>query len=501
MSAPLAAVDALLADRYRLSGRIAVGGMGEVWRAHDLVLDREVAVKTLRADLVDDEHRARFRAEARHAARLSHPGIASVYDFGELPEHAWLVLELVAGEALSEVLRREAPLPVDRVLDVLGQAAAALQAAHDRGVVHRDVKPGNLLVRPDGVVKVTDFGIASAGGTTTMTRTGQIVGTAGYLSPEQAGGGTATPSSDLYALGVVTYECLVGARPFVSDTPVAVLFMHLHAPPPPLPDTVPDDVRSLVLSMLAKDPADRPRSAGAVEREAARLRRRGAPAAAPTRVLAAGSRPRGDVAPVPTPPRPTAAPVGGLTSRRSQRNAVRATTVLLAALAVVLGLWGPLADETTQVPRIEAGTPVGEAEASLTDAGLRPVRREQQSAGVAAGGVVTTRPAAGVELDEGDRVVLLVSSGPAPAEDPVPAQPEEVTPRETGPAPAPEEGSGAEPTPGADVPAPAPGAEQGADDGEAEVREQDQDQDTDRDTDQDTDRDTDGDPGEDEDGS
>lgn len=171
-------VDGLLADRYRLGPRIATGGMGEVWRAKDVVLDRDVAVKTLRAEFTDDEDfRIRFRAEARHAARLSHPGIASVYDFGESAERAWLVMELVEGEPLSALLHREGALSPERTLEVIAQTAAALQVAHDGGVVHRDVKPGNLMLRPDGVVKVTDFGIASAVDAAPVTRTGEVVGT------------------------------------------------------------------------------------------------------------------------------------------------------------------------------------------------------------------------------------------------------------------------------------------------------------------------------------
>lgn len=182
-------LDGLLADRYRLGPRIATGGMGEVWRAKDVVLDRDVAVKTLRAEFTDDQDlRSRFRAEARHAARLSHPGIASVYDFGESADRAWLVMELVEGEPLSAVLHREGALGPERTLDLIAQTAAALQVAHDGGVVHRDVKPGNLLLRPDGVVKVTDFGIASAVDAAPVTRTGEVVGTAYYLSPEQARG-------------------------------------------------------------------------------------------------------------------------------------------------------------------------------------------------------------------------------------------------------------------------------------------------------------------------
>ncbi|MCW2606440.1 MAG: pknA, partial [Frankiales bacterium] len=246
-----------VAGRYRLDSQLARGGTAEVWRATDLVLERPVALKLLRAGS-DEQSRERFRAGARHAGALQHPGIAAVHDFGESADgvSAWIVMELVEGEPLSAVLAREGALPLDRALDVVAQAADALQAAHALGVVHRDVKPGNLMVRPDGVVKVTDFGIArlAAGEQTT----GVVVGTAAYLSPEQAGGRPVSPASDVYALGVVAYECLAGRRPFDGRTPADVARQHLHDAPPSLPDTVPPRVRALVERCLEKDPADRP---------------------------------------------------------------------------------------------------------------------------------------------------------------------------------------------------------------------------------------------------
>src|SRR3954454_19990565 len=200
-----------IADRYTLVQRIAVGGMGEVWRARDVLLDRYVAVKVLKAEYATDpSFLARFRNEARHTAALSHPGIANVFDYGEIGDMAYLVMELVAGDPLSTLLAREGRLDPARSLDIVGQTGLALQAAHDAGVVHRDVKPGNLLVRPDGVVKVTDFGIARATDAAPLTQTGLLIGTAAYLSPEQAGGKPATPASDIYSLGVVAYECLTG---------------------------------------------------------------------------------------------------------------------------------------------------------------------------------------------------------------------------------------------------------------------------------------------------
>jgi eukaryotic-like serine/threonine-protein kinase len=253
----------ILAGRYEITAPIATGGMGEVWRARDRVLDREVAAKVLRSEFTGDpSFVARFRNEARHTAALSHPNIASVYDYGETQDErgsqlAFLVMELVEGKPLVTILHEEGKLPVDWTLHVLGQAADGLSAAHHAGVVHRDIKPGNLIVRPDGVVKLTDFGIARARDATPLTRTGMVVGTAQYLSPEQAQGFEVTAASDVYSLGVVGYECLTGGRPFDGTSQVAVALAHINRPPPPLPATVPPAVRLLIERALAKDPADR----------------------------------------------------------------------------------------------------------------------------------------------------------------------------------------------------------------------------------------------------
>ena len=449
-------LDGLLGGRYRLHSQIAVGGMGEVWRADDTVLGRTVAVKTLKPEYIDDEEfRARFRAEARHAAGLVHPGIASVYDFGESSDRAWLVMELVEGEPLSTLLRREGTLSPDRTLDVVAQTAAALQVAHEGGLVHRDVKPGNLLVRPDGVVKVTDFGIASATDAVPLTRTGSVVGTAYYLSPEQAAGSDAVPVSDLYSLGVVAYECLTGTRPFPGDNPVAVAMAHLQSPPPPLPLSVPLPVRNLVLGMLSKDPLGRPPDAGTLSTQAVALRHalRGSggagaqdtaglaalpieppPGTSPaTRVLpaaaagAAGGLAAGGTAAGVTaagvtarlePVRP-ALPLRGTGGREGaamlpHRRAVRLAAVLLAVLALGLGLRAAFSTEQTTVPAIAAGTPEAQALAMLQEVGLDGRRATQASPAVPAGAVLDVTPVPGTEVAAGSEVTLVVSTGPAP---------------------------------------------------------------------------------------
>jgi serine/threonine-protein kinase len=258
------AVGSLLAGRYEITAPIATGGMGEVWKARDRVLDRIVAAKVLKSEFTGDpSFLARFRNEARHTAALTHQNIASVYDYGETVDDtgtqqlAFLVMEFVEGHPLVTILHDEGALPVDWTLHVLSQSADGLSAAHRAGVVHRDIKPGNLMVRPDGVVKLTDFGIAQARDATPLTRTGMVVGTAQYLSPEQAQGMEVNAASDVYSLGVVGYECLCGARPFDGASQVAIALAHINRPPPPLPSHVPPAVRLLVERALAKDPADR----------------------------------------------------------------------------------------------------------------------------------------------------------------------------------------------------------------------------------------------------
>ena len=268
----------LLAGRYRLTDRIAAGGMGEVWRGEDDLLTRSVAVKLLPTGRAGDEaFLARFRAEARYAASLSHPGIARVYDYGESAEFggAYLVMELVNGEPLSAILARAGRLSPDATLDIVSQAARALDAAHQAGIVHRDIKPGNLLVAAGGTTKITDFGIATAvaaAQASHLTETGMVMGTAMYVSPEQATGAQVTEASDIYSLGVVAYECLAGHPPFTASEPLAIAFAHKHEPVPALPPDVPQPVSDLVYHMLAKTPQERPGSVRLVADRADMLR-------------------------------------------------------------------------------------------------------------------------------------------------------------------------------------------------------------------------------------
>src|SRR3954467_8102383 len=263
--------------RYELVRHIARGGMAEVYLAHDNLLDRPVALKVLFPELsVDRSFVERFRREAQAAANLSHPNIVSVYDWGEEDGTYFIVMEYVEGRSLSQILRDEGPLSPDRAADITTDIAAALGFAHRNGVIHRDVKPGNVLISPIGQVKVTDFGIARAVSTQeNLTQTGTVMGTATYFSPEQARGEQVAPRSDVYSLGVVLYEALTGSPPFSGDNPVAVAYKHVQeAPRTPrsLNPQLPPPLEALTLKTMAKNPANRYQSSDELAADLRRFR-------------------------------------------------------------------------------------------------------------------------------------------------------------------------------------------------------------------------------------
>ena len=260
-------------NRYRLVDRIAIGGMGEVWRAHDEVILRDVAIKILKPEFMGDPgFLERFRVEARHAARVDHEGIADVYDYGEGSGSAYLVMELVSGDSLARIIEKRIRLTSVEVLSIMEQTARALHAAHEDGLVHRDVKPGNLLITPSGKVKITDFGIARVADQVALTATGQVMGTVQYLAPEQATGKQATPSTDIYSLGIVAYEALTGRRPFTGESQMVIAMAQINDKPPAMGQDIDQRVQDLVLACLAKKPNQRPGSALDLSNRARALR-------------------------------------------------------------------------------------------------------------------------------------------------------------------------------------------------------------------------------------
>ncbi|MEX2425932.1 MAG: protein kinase, partial [Thermomicrobiaceae bacterium] len=282
-----------LNDRYRLDELVGEGGMAVVYRGYDLVLNRDVAVKLLRDQYGSDENfLARFDREAQSAARLSHPNVVNVYDVGEDSDVRYIVMEHIEGPNLKELIRRQGPFTVDGAAFVIRQIADGLDYAHQRGLVHRDIKPQNILVDNNGNVKVVDFGIAKGMSDSSLTEAGTGMGTVHYVSPEQARGEPATPSSDVYSTGVVLYEMLTKTIPFDADSPVGVAMQHVSATPPPptgLNSQLPPEIDDFVGIALAKDPADRFGSAGELASALESLSRGEAPAGAGATRMMAGA--------------------------------------------------------------------------------------------------------------------------------------------------------------------------------------------------------------------
>ncbi len=349
---------AAMAGRYRLVELIGAGGMGEVWRATDAILGRTVAVKVVLPDLhADPEFGRRFLAEARALASVHHPGVVAIHDFGETElsdgsrpqgRAAFLVMEHVAGEPLSALLRRVGRLSPATTMDLVSQTAQALQAVHEHGMVHRDVKPANLLIRPNGAIALTDFGIAINPDATALTKPGMILGTPSYLAPEQVLGQPVSALSDVYALGVVAYECLAGHKPFVADDPFAAALQRVHRPAPPLPAEVPQHVARVVAQALATEPAQRWQTAAEFGLAAGRAIAGTGPAHNPQAGPQTGSQAgpqAGPVAQTPPPAEverpaqplpPAAAPPG----RRRWRHAVAGAVAVVVLAAGAAALWG-----------------------------------------------------------------------------------------------------------------------------------------------------------------
>lgn len=390
----------LLDNRYRLDERIATGGMGDVWRGTDVVLGRVVAVKVLRsAMLADPEFAARFYGEARMLAAFRHPGVVEVYDYNSATgssdedQGAYLVMGFVDGEPLSTKLKDQGRLGVAETLSIVAQTADALHAAHENGTVHRDVKPGNIMVRPNGAVVLVDFGVARSQAVTSVTGVNSIVGTALYMAPEQVSKGDLSPCTDIYALGAVAYHCLSGRPPFDGENALQVALRHLEDEPDPLPEHVPEPVRDLVARAMAKNPADRWSSAAdfadaALTVAEAHDWRTGTPDLTTTSVAAGATVPLNRS--TSTIPVPLAVPVRPVASRRrdSKRGAMLLAAAglvaagALTAIVAALATTGPDGKDTnpgTTAPAVApTGVPSADAPTSAPTAANRTNRPGNQ---------------------------------------------------------------------------------------------------------------------------
>lgn len=426
---------ALLGGRYELGEILGRGGMADVRLANDLRLGRTVAIKQLRPDLASDPtFQERFRREAQSSAALNHPSIVAVYDTGEAPNAQgtsipYIVMELVEGQTLREVLRDGRKILPERALTITADILSALDYSHRSGIIHRDIKPANVMLTPTGQVKVMDFGIARAiaDASSAMTQTAAVIGTAQYLSPEQARGETVDARSDIYSTGCLLYELLTGRPPFVGDSPVSVAYQHVREeakPPSQLNPDVSMSIDHIVAKSLAKRVDDRYQSAGDMRRDIERAVA-GQRVDAPTTTVPAAAATQ--VAPaVALPPREPGArravdedESGG----KGKWWAIGALVVLLL-IGAGFGIWKltepePPATPTVEVPDV-AGQTVDAATGRLTEAGLT-VATETQSradAEIPEGSVIGTDPDVGTEVDEGTEITLIVSTGPEPVEIP-----------------------------------------------------------------------------------
>lgn len=422
----------VIAGRYRIAEQLGAGGMAQVFRAEDLDLGRSVAIKVLSSRYARDQQFVdRFRREASSAAKLNHPNIVQVFDRGEAKGTYYIVMEYLPGPDLKDIIRRRGAIAPDEVIEAGLQILSALSVAHRNQVIHRDVKPQNVIMAEDGLLKVTDFGIALAGADKDLTEVGSVIGTAQYLSPEQAQGGEVTAASDCYSVGIVLYEMLTGRVPFDGERPVAVAMKQVHEPPVPpsvFEPGTPPELEQVVLKAMAKRPADRYRSAEEFSQALLAVRDRldaegatsvmgdaGAtrmmdpvPSAESTRVMAA--------TPVAPPPRRVDPPPP---EEPPRRNMWPILIGVLAALLLIGGLFFLLrpddtapAAETVAVPSGLVGQTAQQATTRLAAAGLRAEQVPQASADVAQGRVISADPDEGAQVEKGSTVRLTVSSGP-----------------------------------------------------------------------------------------
>ena len=417
--------DRTYGGRYAVIDRAGVGGMAEVYRARDELLGRDVAVKVLSDKFSrDSAFVERFRREAQSAANLNHPNIASIYDYGDDGGTYFIVMEYIDGKPLSDVIDAEAPLMPERAAEIASDVARALERAHASGLVHRDIKPGNIMLDSGGQTKVTDFGIAralTADGEATMTQTGMVIGTASYLSPEQAQGNPVDPRSDVYALGCVLYEMLTGSAPFTGDSPLSIAYKHVRenpVPPSTLNPDVPQELDAIVLKAMAKNPDNRFAGAEEMRQDLARF--------------LAGQKVH--ATPILADDTMVAAPAGGTQVLRQTDmydeepgpdDSKKRTGWYILLTLLVLALLGLVAwflatnffSSGAEVPDV-VGQPVAEARQTVEDAGFDTEVRRRADPDAPAGEVFDQDPTGGEEADEGTTVTLFVSTGPRQTEVP-----------------------------------------------------------------------------------
>ena len=441
----------VIADRYELGASIGSGGMSEVFAATDLLIGREVAVKMLRTDLAKDVNfRERFRREAQNAGKLSHPSIVAVFDTGEVDRDGisvpYIVMERVHGRDLRDIVREDGTYSPSQAATIMIPVCHALQSSHEAGIIHRDVKPANIMINNTGGVKVMDFGIARAldDSTSAMTQTAAVIGTAQYLSPEQARGKPADARSDVYAAGCVLYELVTGRPPFEGESPFAVAYQHVQEEPTPPSEYISDlsptaalNVDAVVLTAMAKHPADRYQTAAEMAADLELLSRNAVSRAARAHVekpdepetvvvpqrLSTPPPPPTTAMPAATAAAPAAAPaaVGSRPAAAQQpKRGSRALTVLAIVLTLgVIGVGGAFTYDflnnsstatTQQIPNI-VGLPENEAVLELERLGFTVVLTTEPSPDVAEGLVIRTSPNVGSEIREGATVTLTISSG------------------------------------------------------------------------------------------
>jgi eukaryotic-like serine/threonine-protein kinase len=405
--------DAVFNGRYKIIEKVGGGGMADVYKAEDQVLGRTVALKILHKQFASDEgFLERFRREARAAAKLTHPNIVSIYDVGEEGGVHFIVMEFVKGMTLKKLIQKDAPLSTEKVVHISMQIAKAMEFAHEHEIIHRDIKPQNVIITDNGEIKVTDFGIARAGATSTMTRTGAVMGTAHYISPEQAQGSIVGPTTDIYSLGVVMYEMATGELPFRGENPVSVALKHINdtpIPPRSVFGDIPVSLEAVIIKCMTKNPNERYRSADAVREDLKRVIE-----GLPVKIVGAATPAAGD----PSDMTRTIAAQNGRPSGRTVQKKPRwgLIAAIIAVFLILLIGGGVLAYTLISSPSIVVpdikGKTLSQAQQALDAVGLKlQVAKEVTNDKIAPGRVISQDPAAGAKMKKGGTVTVIMSKG------------------------------------------------------------------------------------------